>query len=148
MFGLFHFIISRSNSSIINTTILHTLVSSCSTLALFALSNPHPPRVQDLDGFLDVVPPAARERDSDRFMAAVKSVAEATCQLMQVANQSAYLVGAAHPSSKPGRVGRLQRCDQLTTLHDLILAVRKAASELSYSTLNATPDGLPPLEVG
>ncbi|CAL8095916.1 unnamed protein product [Calicophoron daubneyi] len=102
---------------------------------------------QEIKGYMDSIPPAASKRNADAFIDSVKAVAHSTCQLLQVTNQAAYLVSAAHPSSKPGRAGRLAGSDQLITLHDHIAAIRKGSGELSQCDLQATPDGLPSLEI-
>ncbi|KAF7258574.1 hypothetical protein EG68_06570 [Paragonimus skrjabini miyazakii] len=103
---------------------------------------------EDIRTYTDSIPSAAANGDADSFVAAVKSVAQTTCQLLQLTNQAAYLVGAAHPASKPGHVSRLIGPDQLIALHDHIAAVRKGASELTREEcLSPTPDGLPSLEV-
>ncbi|VDP83689.1 unnamed protein product [Echinostoma caproni] len=102
---------------------------------------------QDMKSFMDAIPQAAVKHDVEKFTDAVKSVAHATCQLLQVTNQAAYLVSASHPDSKPGHVSLFAKSDQLTALHDHIAAVRKGVSELNNSQLSVTPDGLLSLEI-
>ncbi|CAH8606511.1 unnamed protein product [Dicrocoelium dendriticum] len=102
---------------------------------------------QDIQTYTKYIPTAAAERNTDAFVSSVKAVAQATCQLLQSTNQAAYLISVAHPASRPGRTGRLANSDQLTALHDHIVAVRKGASELGLTDVNATPDGLPSLEL-
>lgn len=106
-----------------------------------------PLMIQDMKLFTDAILQAAVKRDAHKFTDAVKSVANATCQLLQVTNQAAYLVGASHPASKPGHVSLFAKSDQLTSLHDHITAVRKGVSELGSAELSFTPDGFLSLEV-
>ncbi|THD23639.1 Talin-1 [Fasciola hepatica] len=102
---------------------------------------------QEMKTFTDAIPQAAVKRDAQKFTDAVKAVAQATCYLLQVTNQAAYLISASHPASKPGHASLLAKSDQLTSLHDHIAAVRKGVSELGCTAPSFAPDGLLSLEI-
>ncbi|TPP44134.1 Talin-2 [Fasciola gigantica] len=102
---------------------------------------------QEMKTFTDAIPQAAVKRDAQKFTDAVKAVAQATCYLLQVTNQAAYLISASHPASKPGHASLLAKSDQLTSLHDHIAAVRKGVSELGCTAPSFATDGLLSLEI-
>ncbi|BHF59798.1 Talin-1 [Sparganum proliferum] len=66
---------------------------------------------QSMTDYLESIPTHAKSKNSQAFCAAVQGVADAALGMLQVATQSAYLVGASQPCNAPGHAPRLSEQD-------------------------------------
>nr|VZI31552.1 unnamed protein product [Spirometra erinaceieuropaei] len=86
---------------------------------------------QSMTDYLESIPTHAKSKNSQAFCAAVQGVADAALGMLQVATQSAYLVGASQPCNAPGHAPRLSEQDarRLTEVTD---AMCTDLDKLSY----------------
>ncbi|VDM20869.1 unnamed protein product [Hydatigera taeniaeformis] len=74
---------------------------------------------QTLGNRMDDLEESARSRNPNAFCDAVQAVADAVMGMIQVATQSAYLVGAGQPCNEPGRAPRLTQSEARQVMEDV-----------------------------
>ncbi|KAL5963120.1 Talin-1, partial [Taenia solium] len=73
---------------------------------------------QTLDSRMDGLEESAKSRNANAFCDAAQAVADAVMGMIQVATQSAYLVGAGQPCNEPGRAPRLTQSEARQVIAD------------------------------
>ncbi|KAL5112171.1 Talin-2 [Taenia crassiceps] len=73
---------------------------------------------QTLGSRMDGLEESARSRNVNAFCDAAQAVADAVMGMIQVATQSAYLVGAGQPCNEPGRAPRLTQSEARQVIAD------------------------------
>ncbi|VDL88608.1 unnamed protein product [Schistocephalus solidus] len=94
---------SRGGPPRASIILLFVRLSKCPTQFVLAGHN--------ITGYLESIPFHAKEQNSQAFCAAIQGVADAALGMLQVATQSAYLVGASQPCNAPGHAPRLSDQD-------------------------------------
>lgn len=67
---------------------------------------------------MDGLEESAKSRNANAFCDAAQAVADAVMGMIQVATQSAYLVGAGQPCNEPGRAPRLTQSEARQVIAD------------------------------
>nr|CDS22504.1 talin 2 [Echinococcus granulosus] len=73
---------------------------------------------QTLSNQMDGLEESAKSRNANAFCEAAQGVADAVMGMLQVATQSAYLVGAGQPCNEPGRAPRLTESEARQVVED------------------------------